>query len=66
MSLKLVWFNMILCDHLKFDCSWYSYLSNKIILFSGCPDTYENMITRMGEIEKTLALIKDTVTTASG
>lgn len=32
---------------------------------SGCPDTYENMITRMGEIEKTLAAIKDTVTTAS-
>ncbi|XP_078358259.1 uncharacterized protein LOC144643018 isoform X2 [Oculina patagonica] len=32
---------------------------------SGCPDTYENMITRMGEIEKTLASIKDTVTSAS-
>ncbi|XP_020616691.1 uncharacterized protein LOC110054711 isoform X2 [Orbicella faveolata] len=32
---------------------------------SGCPDTYENMTTRMGEIEKTLASIKDTVTTAS-
>ena len=36
------------------------------MLLSGCPDTYENMITRMGEIEKTLAAIKDTVTTASG
>jgi len=36
------------------------------MLLSGCPDTYENMTTRMGEIEKTLASIKDTVTTASG
>ncbi|KAJ7375194.1 hypothetical protein OS493_001937 [Desmophyllum pertusum] len=32
---------------------------------SVCPDTYENMITRMGDIEKTLTAIKDTVTTAS-
>lgn len=30
-----------------------------------CPDTYENMISRMGEIEKTLATVKETVSTAS-
>lgn len=30
------------------------------------PDTYENMISRMGEIEKTLATVKETLSTASG
>jgi len=39
--------------------------TGNFIKHTGCPDTYENMITRMGEIEKTLSLIKDTVTTAS-
>lgn len=29
------------------------------------PDTYENMISRMGEIEKTLATVKETLSTAS-
>lgn len=40
----------------------------KMIFFVilGCPDTYENMITRMGEIEKTLTTIKETVTKTSG
>lgn len=32
---------------------------------SGCPDTYENMMTRMTEIEKTLTAIKETVKTSS-
>jgi len=32
---------------------------------TGCPDTYENMIIRMGGIEKTLTAIKETVTKAS-
>jgi len=36
------------------------------LFFLGCPDTYENMITRMEEIEKTLAAIKETATKASG
>ncbi|CAH3046777.1 unnamed protein product [Porites evermanni] len=31
----------------------------------GCPDTYENMITRMEDIEKTLAATKETATKAS-
>ena len=36
------------------------------LFFLGCPDTYENMITRMEEIEKTLAAIKETAGKASG
>ncbi|XP_068746953.1 uncharacterized protein [Montipora capricornis] len=32
---------------------------------SGCPDTYENMMSRMGEIEKTLTTIQEKVTKSS-
>lgn len=48
--------------------SYFSKQKQKMIFYFilGCPDTYENMITRMGEIEKTLTAIKETVTKASG
>ena len=36
------------------------------VAISGCPDTYENMMTRMTEIEKALTAIKETVKTSSG
>lgn len=49
--------------------SWHmstnSEEQNQTSVNGGCPDTYENMIARMGEIEKTLTAIKETVTKAS-